>query len=323
MAKIYSLTKIIFITIILLAFQAATLFAQTAKPKGTATKSTTGAAKTTATKGAATTKNIKARGIIAADMDCTVKVNGSAKAINAKAYAPSVIMLTYGVNNIEAVSADKKTPATFRTTVNVTDTTRQLIEISFFDASKFLDYVKEGRKDMVELAIKKDPDLVTNEGQILQSSPLQIAITYSQPDIVKLFVDKGASFTKPDNIYPMHKATLFASSIKEKDKDFAPDRAIVDFFLTKGCKITDKDDAGNTLLHAACRGGKLDLVDYYLSKGLDINAKNEAGDTPLKIAEDKGAVSIINFLIEKGAIQEKVEEPKDDDTAEPAKTDDK
>jgi Ankyrin repeats (many copies) len=322
MNKIYSLKKIIFITFILIATTTTdVLFAQ-AKPKTNPAGKTTAASKTTA--GKPNPKNIKARAIIAADMDCAVKINGSAKIINAKAFAPSYAILNYGINQIEATSSDKTAGAVFRTTIDVKDSTRQIIEISFFDGNKFLDYVKEGKLEMVQMAIKKNPDIVNPDDQSITTSPLQTAITYSQPEVVKLLVSKGASFTKPENIYPLHKATLFASAQKEKGSDVAPDRAIVDFFLTKGCKLTDKDDAGNTLVHAACRAGKLDLLKYYLEKGLDINAKNAAGDSPLKIAEDKGAVSIITYLTEKGAIQEKTEEPKEDDGAAPEeKTEDK
>ena len=317
--------KNILFTVLYVALVVSNGFAQAPKGKTATTAKTTTTAKTPA-KPPANTKNIKARGIIAADLDCIVTVNASKKTVNVKAYTASVVILTYGANVIEAVSTDKKMPSTFKTTVTVTDTTKQIVEISFFDDRKFLEYVKEGMYSMVETAIKRNPDLANNEGQILSSSPLQLAITHSQPEIVKLLVSKGASFTQPDPIFPMHKAVLFASDEKPKDKDVAPDRAIVDFFLTKGCKITDKDDGGNTLLHSACRGVKLDMVHYLLDKGLDINAKNDAGDSPLKIAEDKGAVSIIEYLISKGAKQDKVEEPQEEektDDKKEEKTDDK
>ncbi len=304
MENVYSSKYFILLTFLFVVFISGPAFSQATKAKPAAAKTTT-ANKTTAPGG----KNIKARGIIAADMDCIVTVNGAKKTVNVKAFTASVVILNSGLNTIDAVSTDKTMPSSYKTTVTVKDTNKQIIEISFFDDRKFLDYVKQGMYTMVETAIKKNPDLANNEGQILATSPLQTAITYSQPEIVKLLVNKGASFTKPDPIFPMHKAVLFASDQKPKDKDVAPDRAIVEFFLTKGCKLTDKDDGGNTLLHSACRGIKLDMVHYLIKNGLDINAKNEAGDTPLKIAEDKGAVSIIEYLISKGAKQDKVEEP--------------
>ncbi len=324
MAKIYLHKSFLFIVLVSFVCGLNTAYAQAKKgdtPKGKTTttpQKTATPAKTNQAAKPANTKNIKARGIIAADMDCLVKVNGSAKLVNATAYTAKVVMLVYGINTIEATSTDKKNPASFRTTIDVKDTTKQIIEISFFDDKKFLDYVKEGRVDMVETAIKKNPDLTNNEGQILVSSPLQLAIVNSQPDIVKLLVKNGAKFNSPEYIYPMHKAAIFASSQKPKDKDIAPDREMIEFFLTKGCKLNEKDEGGNTLLHAACRGLKLDLVMFLLDKGLDIDAKNDFGDTPLKIAEAKGGVSIINYLKSKGAKEDKLKdslEEKSDDTS--------
>ncbi len=301
MGKKYFIIKHFFFTILFIALIVNSTFAQ--KPKGNATNvKGTPASKTSVP---ANTKNIKARGIIAADLDCVVKVNGAAKLVNVKAYTQSVVWLTYGINNIEASPADKKNTASFRTTIDVKDTSKQIVEISFFDDKKFLDYVKEGRADMVDIAIKKNPDLINNEGQILSSAPLQVAIVNSQTSVVKLLVDKGAKYT---NMFPLHKAATFASSQKAKGKEDAPDMEIIKFFLKNGCKIDEKDDGGNSLLHAACRGLKLDLVMYLVENGLDINAKNDFGDTPLKIAEAKGGVSIINYLMEHGA---KDDQPKE------------
>jgi hypothetical protein len=249
----------------------------------------------------ANTKNIKARGLIAADMDCAVKINGAAKSFNVKAYTPFTVYLAYGDNNIEATSTDKSVASNiFRTVIKVTDTTRKIIEISFYDDTKFLEYVKNGKVEMVETALKKYPYLATNGQGTLAMSPLVAAIVNSQPEVVKLLMSKGASFTKPENLYPLHRAALFASSQKVKDKSQAPDRELVDFFLSKGCKLNEVDEGGNTPLHAAVRGVKLDLVMYFADLGADLNAKNDFGDTPMKIAQSKGAVSIINFLRSRG-----------------------
>ncbi|MBA3705564.1 MAG: ankyrin repeat domain-containing protein, partial [Bacteroidetes bacterium] len=177
-----------------------------------------------------------------------------------------------------------------------------VVEISFFDDSKFLDYIKQGNVAMVETAIKKDPGLITNANQSLTTSPLEMAIQNSQVDIVKLLMSKGASFTSPENIFPLHKSALYASSIQKGKDKIAPDRELFDLFLSKGCTIKDKDDGGNTPLHCATRGGKLDLVKFLVEKGADVNAKNDFEDTPLKIAEDKGFVSIIDVLRTKGAL---------------------
>ncbi len=239
------------------------------------------------------------KGTLAADMDCSVKINGSAKLIAVKAYTPVDVTLKVGDNLIEATSTDKK--SNYRRNITVKAGETAIVEISFFADGKFLDYVKTGNVNMVEAAIKKDPTLVNNENGLLTSSPLEIAIQNSQPELVKYLLEKGASFKKPEDIFPLHKSILFASSTKKAKDKPAPDKELTELFLSKGCKITDKDDGGNSPLHCAARAGKYDIVVLLLEKGADVNAKNDFDDTPLKIAQDKGYITIINYLKTKGA----------------------
>lgn len=242
-----------------------------------------------------------AKGTLAADMDCSVKINGGAKPIALKAYTSQQVVLKAGDNAIEAISADKK--ATYKRNITAKAGETVFIEISFFEEGKFLDYVKNGNVNMVEAALKKDPTLLNNENELLTSSPLEMAIASSQPELVKYFVNKGASFTKPENIYPLHKTALYVSSAKPAKDKPAPDRELIEFFLSKGCKIDDKDDGGNTPLLCAVRANKLELVMFLVEKGANVNAKNDFDDTPLKLAQDKGGISIINYLKTKGALE--------------------
>jgi hypothetical protein len=242
-----------------------------------------------------------AKGTLAADMDCSVKINGSAKPVALKAFTAQVVPLKVGENNIEALSTDKK--ATYKRSVTAKPGETVFIEISFFEEGKFLDYVKTGNVNMVEAALKKDPTLLNNENEVLTSSPLEMAISSSQPELVKYFVNKGASFTKPENIYPLHKTILYVTSTKPAKDKPAPDRELVEFFLSKGCKINDKDEGGNTPLLCAVRANKLDLVMFLVDKGADVNMKNDFEDTPLKLAQDKGEITIINYLKTKGALE--------------------
>lgn len=250
--------------------------------------------------GAPKGKPVPTKATLAADMDCSVKINGAAKLVMVKAYSPAPATINVGENFIEAISADKK--STFNTTVIGRAGESVVVEISFFDDSKFLEYIKQGNIAMVETAIKKDPALATNENQTLTTSPLETAIQNSQIDIVKLLIAHGASFTSPDNVFPLHKTALHAASSSKVKGKTAPDRELAEYFMEKGCKVTDKDDGGNTPLHSAVRGGKLELVKFLIEKGAEVNAKNDFDDTPLKIAEDKGYVSIIEVLRSKGAV---------------------
>ncbi len=288
MSKNYQFLSVAVLVAIILAFSSAS-FAQGAKKPAVATKSAS-------SKGAA-------KGTLAADMDCIVKLNGGAKLISLKAYTPMEVVLKVGDNSIEATSMDKK--STYRNTVIGKLGETVIVEISFFDDSKFLDYIKSGNVNMAEEAIKKNPGLATNADGLLITSPLQIAIENSQVEMVDYLMKKGASFLKPENIYPLHLAIKYASTAKPSKDKAAPDKQLVDLFLSKGCKITDKDDGGNTPLHCAVRAGKMDMVVMLIKMGANVNVKNDFDQTPMKIAEDKGLISIISFLAANGAIPEK------------------
>jgi hypothetical protein len=284
MSKKYNYLTNRWFTIMLFASTVTVAFAQ-------APKKNTSSSKTPVVKGIA-------KGTLAPDMDCTVKLNGVAKLISLKAYTPLDVILKPGDNIFEAITVDKK--STIKNTVVGKPGETVIVEISFFDDNKFLDYIKTGNLQMVEMAIKKNPGLINNADGTLLASPLQVAIENSQIEIVTYLMKNGASFLTPENIYPLHTAIKFASSLKNKE-GVIPDKTLVDLFISEGCKITDKDDGGNTPLHCAVRAGKLDLVSFLVKMGADVNVKNDFDDTPLKIAEDKGLISILSLLEANGA----------------------
>lgn len=306
MSKKYQFLSFAVLLVIILS-SPTSLFAQAKKPAG----------------GKAAPAPAKAaKGTLAADMDCTVKINGAAKLISLKAYTPLDVILKVGDNSIEATSMDKK--STYRNNITGKAGETVIVEISFFDDNKFLDYIKTGNVNMAETAIKKNPGLATNLDGALVTSPLQIAIENSQPEMVTYLMSKGASFLKPENIYPLHLAIKYASATKPAKDKPAPDKVLADLFLSKGCKITDKDDGGNTPLHCAVRAGKMDMVVMLVKMGADVNAKNDFDDTPMKIAEDKGLISIISYLAANGAKPTKgqlkgEEEEKKDESTTPEK----
>ena len=290
-------TKYILTALICLFISIQTSFAQKAKK----TPAKTSAAKP-AVKSAVKDSKAPVKATITSDMDCTVKINGAAKLITLKANTPASAVLKLGENSIEALGLDKK--STYKNTITAAPGETKIISVSFLGGNRFLEYIKEGNITMVETSIKKNPAFATNEGEILATSPIEMAIENSQFEIIKLLISKGASFIMPYPIYPLHKSILFASSEKSNANKPAADRELVDYFLSVGCKITDRDSTGNTPLHCASQAGKLDLVMYLIAKGADINVKNNLGITPIKIAEDNGEISIISLFKAK-AVQEK------------------
>jgi len=251
---------------------------------------------------------------VTSDMDCTIKLNASTKIVPVlnnrmmastdkfiiKSGEAGSFILKAGENKIEAFTMDNKN--SLKRSVTAKANERPELELVFLGDNKFLDYIKEGNLSMVEGAVKKNPVLLNNSDESLLASPLETAIVNSKVDIVKYFVSNGADFNKPEKIYPLHKAASFGSGKIPKAGGKSDDRILVDLFLSKGCKITDVDDGGNTPLHCAVRANKMELVAYFIELGADVNAKNVFDDTPLKIAQDKGLVSVIDLLKTKNAV---------------------
>lgn len=253
-------------------------------------------------------------GTFTPDMDCYLKINASTKVIpvegfymetsvdkyTIKAGETKSFLLKAGANKIEAFTLDNKNTLVRTLTAKANDSFDE--QLTFLGDNKFLDYVKEGNVLMVEGALAKNPSYLNDWSESLLVSPLETAIINSKVEVVKLLLNKGADFNNPEKIYPLHKSASFASNKTPKAGGKPDDRILVDLFLSKGCKISDVDESGNTALHCAVRANKYDLVVYLIEKGADVNAKNIFDDTPLKIAQDKGYVSIIDFLKTKNAV---------------------
>lgn len=77
---------------------------------------------------------------------------------------------------------------------------------------------------------------------------------------------------------------------------------IIDFLLSKGADINEKDNEGNTPLIESLRpGSNKNTIEYIIEKGADLNLKNNKGDTPLHKACMWTDIDFVKLLIEKGA----------------------
>jgi tetratricopeptide (TPR) repeat protein len=76
---------------------------------------------------------------------------------------------------------------------------------------------------------------------------------------------------------------------------------IVSELLKKGADIEAKDNAGNTALIWAARGGATSSVRRLLDKGANTSARNNLGNTPLAEASRVGKTEVVGLLREYGA----------------------
>ena len=65
--------------------------------------------------------------------------------------------------------------------------------------------------------------------------------------------------------------------------------------------VTRGGDAGGTLLHMACFGGRVDLVRSLLDRKADVNQPSNVGGDALMVASFKGHCNVIELLTSRGA----------------------
>jgi ankyrin repeat protein len=77
----------------------------------------------------------------------------------------------------------------------------------------------------------------------------------------------------------------------------------VKFLLKNGADLSCRDNAGRTLLHAACtvQGPSYKVADFLLKQGLSVNEADSAGNTPLHLACESHNMKMIELLVECGA----------------------
>ncbi|XP_046348408.2 ankyrin-1-like [Haliotis rufescens] len=76
---------------------------------------------------------------------------------------------------------------------------------------------------------------------------------------------------------------------------------VFDFLLGEGCDLSLDNEEEDTVFHAACRGGHVDMVEYVLSRfTFDINKRGKyKGRTALMMAVEKGNMKVFDLLLTK------------------------
>ena len=74
---------------------------------------------------------------------------------------------------------------------------------------------------------------------------------------------------------------------------------VLEVLLDAGARIDTTDDAGDTPLHLAVRGGSLRGVQALLKHGAKVTVKNRAGETPLSLAKARESAEMLKLLTEK------------------------
>jgi ankyrin repeat protein len=154
---------------------------------------------------------------------------------------------------------------------------------------------KLNKEDKIEMFSNIDIWINIDIKDVLNNTPLHLAILNNLPEIAKILIEKGADINLQDSQgkTPLHLAILYKLPI------------IVDKLIEKGANINLQDSQGNTPLHLAIRNNFPEivnkLIDKLIEQGANINLQNVNGDTTLHFAIKYHFPDIAYKLIEQRA----------------------
>ncbi len=121
-------------------------------------------------------------------------------------------------------------------------------------------------------------------------TPLQIAVTTRQPNVVKMLLERHAPITLMPNDDTMVRYALTKGM-----------PVIAMIFLEKGVSTNKVDSGGKSLLHIAAARSLIDPAQALLNSGANVNAPDSEGVTPLHEAAAKGHMRLIRLLLSRNA----------------------
>ena len=181
------------------------------------------------------------------------------------------------------------------------------------DVAGFLDACKAGDDDRVRAMLDEDPSLVSSRAATGET-PVIAALYRGHQSIVDRLIDAGAPLDlwtaaalgradivearlheDPTSVHrqsydgwtPLHLAAFFGHA------------AVVTLLLEGGANLeaVSGNRIGNTALHAAVAGGRVDAALRLIDAGAAVNAADGGGHTPLHIAAEGGYVPIVESLL--------------------------
>ena len=161
--------------------------------------------------------------------------------------------------------------------------------------------ISDGNKEMVELLIAKGAD-INKPDKRTGYTPLMLALNSNNAELAKFLIDKGADFKIRSNDGTT--ALILACGVSPE---------LAKTLLSKGADIHALTEKGQGVFTQCIVAGMMrgneeitpEFAEFLLSKGANIDEKNTVGGykgyTPLFWAILYGETDVVKFLAEKGA----------------------
>ncbi|XP_048246402.1 ankyrin repeat domain-containing protein 50-like [Haliotis rufescens] len=179
--------------------------------------------------------------------------------------------------------------------------------------------------DMVKYVVSKEPTLINKRRNDGRTALMWVA-WHGKETVFRYLLDKGAECSLVDNDghntlhyachgghigivnYVIDRPTLNISNRDLRGRTALMIAAtyghkdVFELLVGKDSDISHTDKHGNTILHAACSGGDVEMVQHVLSQeDIYINCRGQNGGTPLMFAAFGGHREVFDLLVTKGA----------------------
>ena len=182
----------------------------------------------------------------------------------------------------------------------------------------------KGKLALAQYLVEKYPDMLTIRDKGGRS-PYLVAGYSGSVELVKFLISRGCDVRNKDsdgwtvlhNACQEGKLELaqylvenYSDMLTIRDKTgrspylvagYSGSVELVSYLTSKGCDVMDKSSNRWTVLHNACKKGKLKLVQYLSENHSEmLTVRNKAGQSPFLVSVYSGSVELIKFLISRG-----------------------
>jgi len=123
-------------------------------------------------------------------------------------------------------------------------------------------------------------------------TPLLIAVSIDNIDLVKELVNKGADIDLPNNVDNF--TPLLRAIVLDHTK-------IARYLIDNGANIEARTNYQETALIVAARKNNAEIVELIVNKGANVNTKRYDGETALSLATQNNSIKIVHLLVLHGA----------------------
>jgi hypothetical protein len=138
---------------------------------------------------------------------------------------------------------------------------------------------------------KQCAQLVNTSTEETFHRPLQVAVTFSDIQMVNLLLDLGAEVNAQGGSYGNVLQAAASNGLVE----------VVELLLDRGAEVNAQSGHHGNALQAAARNRSAEVVELLLDRGAEVNSQGGFFGNALQAAASNGSVEVVKLLLDRGA----------------------